>query len=1664
MLTSKDSLEIMKHCFPSWSDIRKRTNKSEGGNLLKAFSNEYDKINKAIKEYRDAFFLMNYQGLEDTIPDYLYMGLVGTTSNIHIDSFPCEVTENEDLFLNNLDTMVLARNGYILIHENLLPEGMDKVLYSVDKNQYSAEVIKVHIWNVFDEFAKFAGLERYDQETNKELSARILAQFKNFPNPTELGLKHAIQNALVSVEDVKLDQIKVQPLSDIDISDKRFNEIFEEFLNVNKDLFRTKVWNRSYWENGFSNIKYMPHAWDKPTDLSMDGVGSNDSLKVNFLENLNESNTTKVTVSGYKKDYEKIKRYVDTNRIESDIQLKLERYGDDIKPKKVEYKICACDAVKLSNPENVYIKGTRRFNGVKTIPVEDIVKDLKGINYVMHGSLEPNKKYRLKFTPKSAFSDMTIERCQLSSKQDDVDLRKEYDQYKLKNDIIRNQYIAAHITTTYSTANCDNVINSAEGMTVGGQKVDGSFDINVSGMDQQMVNYEVSCREVDITQTAYVRPLNGFKLEDNRIIDTNVDSLGTITVGGGSHPLYCNTLSLTLDKSEKGTEQGAIKVTVFVDGEVKYEQQIEQPGPIHYDFESRKRVEVIIQKYGQNTVSISGIKMSSYDIDFSMNGEHHLQHVGKIMRLPGGLDEAATLHVKIVPYTSAYPAIKYIHIGGSLHGAHYDVDVDTTGKEQPRLNIRTDCDVTLYELDGEKEVVVGEKKKYSTVTEFQNRMSEDGYIILDLSGFVNIRTASKEIGRKFQGTEKSYITLAPGESISTIDISGEIDEVVTNKSIYEYLFGDNVVDKEVFVSRTDDGKLLVRDTRNLTLEKRAITADMLDSRADTFAVTGNLPDGVTGLYYTGAGKAEIATGKDFNSGFAYISLAYTKAKKYVGYNTASLITEELDDVELINTLSPVTTFDKLHYYEIEVPENHKDTKIVFTNSQKNYSLGLDTLCINTELPAKNVNSWPLDVKQVSNKYILSNEIPLESRYVLDGEYHELQEYIVIPAEGIDVNYEISKPYRERITVKNTMVTKLKYSNVTDVKVFWDFGSEVTDYSLMGREGIILWNDNQLIEEPLIVEYKVRTPVFLTYNKKFAENIYRIIDFDEEAYRHIETKTFDSLKDGDVKVIEWKELPDKVVTKCDNPAFNASVESSILTVAQIKTENSLAIHNGYIYDSGLEYYYFNDKYQDHVDRVNAVEFHNVSRMRDRMLFHIKSHNFLPYANMEKNSIAKLTSFDMSKMPLNEVSEFNHMTSCESFNKWFTVNMKVSLTSTGSNEYGIHFKGRSGEGYAAIDISAYMKKGNIISLKLSTSDKSATVGIIRETDEKGLFFTKSMYLRMENQKTMEEYNGFRYFVIEEEPEENVRYYLVFKGKEGIIDDLISLPYTDLESMTATHVKNISKLHMEITEKAVKDTVMDVEFTADGGSYNDLIYNKETNELTTTSSIEYGLTQIGSVNLRNCQTLGADYSRGMITAVQNDAFIQTQPIFIHSKSSVYEAYVKINSIISGKYKDFNVTVYGSNSQNGYFAPLVQAQNVNVVAIPRNLITSYMYVEIIAGKSKVIYSIEVYARYAELDTMKPLVPVQKTNGSFTSKIYDLGVTGNFVFDKVVAESNNPDNVTYEIRGIREGKTDYVFTPWRKMSQDAKLDDYGMVQFRITIRGADTVVSVKDYRLVVSK
>ena len=64
-----------------------------------------------------------------------------------------------------------------------------QVIFKDKVIRYNTE--KIHVWNVFDEFATLLNIKRYENETNAELYNRILVTSGYVINSSDNGIKNA---------------------------------------------------------------------------------------------------------------------------------------------------------------------------------------------------------------------------------------------------------------------------------------------------------------------------------------------------------------------------------------------------------------------------------------------------------------------------------------------------------------------------------------------------------------------------------------------------------------------------------------------------------------------------------------------------------------------------------------------------------------------------------------------------------------------------------------------------------------------------------------------------------------------------------------------------------------------------------------------------------------------------------------------------------------------------------------------------------------------------------------------------------------------------------------------------------------------------------------------------------------------------------------------------------------------------------------------------------------------------------------------------------------------------------------------------------------------------------------------------------------------------------
>lgn len=1653
MINYKKSLNKAKGYFPSHTDFRKRTDKSIGGAVLHAMSKESDNIQDTIEEYKKDFFLLCYTGREETIPAYFFVTPVGIADKITVDGYI--ITTDVEVFYSDFSTYILYQDGFLIIHPSALEDGADSISYIVnDIYTYKSKLEYRHIWNVFDEFALFAGLKRLEDETNTELAWRTLQVFKSWPSSTNQGLKNSIKNILINYEKISDDDISIEVPTAENLAEElpSGEDVYEHITQYNRDLFRTKKWDSSLWEHSFKKLGYLAHPWDKQPKEVKNGIGFGNDVKVDYLRNFNGEDTTRAIITGYKKDRKTVYDYVRNNNIETTIPLKLTKYEDTITPKRVEFRVTASEVQKI-NAQKIFIDAFQKQTGTISYPISDLYVSSENVTQEPRNKVLANRTYRLRFMAKSAYDDMSIFKCSLQQGSQSKDLRKESGRFKFKKGVLTNSDILAHVNSTIGMKSFDNIVNVNNGFSIESTAKPAVAKIDVTGMSQAIIQYETECQEVNVTDnSSIVTASENFKLSNDgrSYTASTTDSLSTIQISLKS----CGSYSFELAKNTGNVPQGAIIVTTIIDGNATQETYT-NAATISNKFKETKDVQILIKKYGQAPVTIKNISACRYKVTLTTDkGDLVVTPMSKRLPVFSGSN---LLTVTIEAYTAFSPVVKFVHVGSSLLNAKHDIEFTPTA--DGFLDIKSSCKVALYDISSGVKLL---SDNYVTTPLYRNTSTSVGYIVLDTGSFTSIVSSSPVIQHTYKGQPFDYIELQPGEAIDNIIISGTKLSSVSSKTLSSLLYKD-AANYEVYISRATSS-FIVKNGGNTEL--KPLKREDIDGRADVVKISGEI-ESLTAMFIIDSEKDITSVGSELDRNFETLTLIPHDKQDFVAYNSIYMLSEEKRGFPLANTFYPIMSFTELYFYRIsDINAENENTSVKFiqdNGNEQNWSVGVPAkgLVAKTKVDFNNTQTYEINISYLRDRYILSNEIPLSDYYSIDGNQKELAEFIISPPEGMAIT-SIPIEVEETIYAENDGFNKLQYSNVKILSIKNSSGLLITSYDILPTEGILIWKDAALAGKSLKINYIVQKPVSIAY---VDDNLlYKEVSYSTGAYKKIgPVITINDLEDGATIPVSFDEEPDKVTVSLSNDTFESIVSPDLKSVKIIKIADTdkLAYHNGYFYDSGQEFWQFCNKYEDTTDRMANVNLENVTRLGDQFLFRMKSTNLLPHSSMNADTLTLLCELDFQKKRFENISKLNSLTACNTLSSWHGFNMDISLCSA-VNDIGINFKEKSNDvvSYAVFEITDYISKNDIISMWTSGQ---LNIYFTQETQKDNMSFTKSVCIDEDALKAFSKTQDFVYYIMKEPPSPETRYYIVIVGN-GAIDDIIIKKYTNLADMMSSHTKNINKLGFVFHEQLVPNYTHKLVFDKVGSSYKNLEINSS-NVIRPSTTVEWGLTQIERFEIDDCTFIGGDQHKDWVIATRNDTVVTTPSFYISNQASAQKVFIKVNDVFSKQLKGFTIKAYGCSFRNGKYTKFFEAQDTNIAEISGDNIPNFIKVEICMTKGQVVNSVDVYAKYVERDNVTNVASMPKNGGEILSKIYDLGDVYKFKISGVNFESNQAQNIKIYVRGFRENKYDFVATDWIEYINGSEsgiapvsFDDYRLLQFKIIVTGQDTQITIKDF------
>lgn len=1109
--------------FPRWMSIRKRPEKAVSGLYLQSVIDEQTDISKELDSFIKEFFLITYVGKESEIADYVYVVQVGSIdiSESTVTHPSLNLTVDARYWLENKSNYALYQDGYIIISTDNLPE--DKTLtYEYNGYKYGGKLSRYHIWNIFDEFALFLGLERFtdEGETNSDLLKRCFLVFQNPANSTRTGLQNTIMNCVSNNIKLEREEIKVEiPNSEnVWLSDDNFGTIYERLAQLNRDIFRTKVWGISQWEHAFKKLDYLPHQWDKKLEVYQDGTGQMGDLSVTLSQN--EEDTTNVTVRGFKRDQASINEYFHKQNIRGEIGLQLKKYSDVLRPRDVQYKITATPALKIS-PEKIFIREQSIVEGSNDIYLQDIVTNPGSIKVVNQGELEPGKTYELVFRSNGDYSDMAISKINLVDNGNVSSLISESRTMKLDDGVLKYSDVKRHVTEVSELKSYNNIVNTSDGMTLGKGSQEGSFTIDVTGCGNQNLRVDSYGEMFDVTEQTDMWTLNGLKINGYNELysDSHTAADETATL-----EMDCMGYTYTLKEAEF---QGAVNVRVFVDGKINTSLSglLTRPEePVTKVFDKLTHVKIVFTKSGDYPVTIKDIKATKYEITYELTQGSVIQGpvTAYISDVPATRQN--TLLVTVKSYDVVAPVIRFVHVGPSTSRASYTVKNITPTTQGAYLDVETNCLMSLYEIDGVARGLISDN--FTTKKYYENTSTDDvQYLEINTNAFTQILSSSKKISKTSRnGRTVSYITLNPGERISQIRVNGTTYVERARRSIKDIMGWEDRYN--IYVAKNAKG-FIVRDSNSGEEWTTHIPRESLTD-ADTFTYE-NLPEGTIGFFYVDRTKDVVTIANSTDRNFEDTFISMQTAQEYIAYNEISMykpIVGDTENVTISNTFTPILDMNQLMYYQISDVESTDGALSAITvfkkyrYSRSNYfgfpsecrkrirdiismvesktsrnkieaalselnsiyginiaysaqlvsrleellnegvwSLGQKEIYIATDFDFNNANTYGASVSSVSPVFSISNEIDLPRAIDLNGESVDIAEYIITPPNNMKVVFgSFDDTIENGLIVNEDGFNKLKYSNVSRIQALYVNGTEYNNYTLLKEEGIIVWND------------------------------------------------------------------------------------------------------------------------------------------------------------------------------------------------------------------------------------------------------------------------------------------------------------------------------------------------------------------------------------------------------------------------------------------------------------------------------------------------------------------------------------------------------------------------------------------------------------------------------
>lgn len=1636
--------------FPIWSDIRKRGTKSIGGMVVNSALEETLELEKAIQAYKDFYFLDKYQDKEEEVIAYVYAANVGTLEDLDNTSIIYNdqeyfITLDIDEFYSN-ETLAYYENGLIYIQEALYNKNnINSIILSIDDYKYTYTLERKHVWNIFDEFACFVGLERHTNESNTSLKERILFSTKNLGSNTEEGLKNAIMSELIGMfPEMQSEEIEITKLTPESLTKpyKEFNSLLDMLSSINRDVLKDKRWDLDKWSYDFKSIAFLDNVWDDVVETYQNGIGHGDDLKVVIADN---DTTTDADIVLYDKSTVKLDKYVADKHIKKNINFKLKRYENILNPIKAKYAIKASEAIDITH-ENIELSVFENNEKKESRKIEEIYKIGKGVTSVDNSKITDDKPYRLEFYSDSNFDGMKISKAKVIYKHkttgeiiESRNLLKAAPgfSYNASGELV-NTSIKKTVKSVNHFNQYENLADSKSGIVLASNRNEGKAVLNVSGLGLNLVNIDIENQLADIPKSLIKYNQFCFWREDELVFryDTNKERKFEIET-------EANIISFKL-------LEGDADVFIEIDGVTEY-FKISGNRNVEIFSESSKlspkKMKVTVISNSVITTKFSDFKYCCHTVDLKLQYGALIKD-SEGYRLPNFA--VNSLIVSMSSKTSSSPVLKSIYIGADIRQLRYKTEVIESRPNTNRIiEIKSNCLADLLHVD-----VVGntvsKTENYVPATSYK-AVQDDAWIRLNTDEYESIKEITTSVGaiHVIEESGKLYynISLKMGQTVNSVIIDGvknvPAKTITLEKMIQSYIPHFDKETDRIYACKLCKGLLVAdNDPDNPKLTIVNIKSNIFTGINASYYKFTKLPN-TLGIVFNND-TSEIHS-SETNLPFNSISFMPGGTKVYQAINEANIYTGEVRGIKILNNFSPILNSSALMYYQVEPFESNVKYEVKFSSTIEsdnsfddllNWSVGLKDIAIKTPIDLSNTENYEISELEVTDEVLLSRHIELQKSYKI-GDNREVftNRYMIIPESGTVLyerysdNQNQSLIVQEEIIMEEDGFTKLAYSNI-DEMLYTGFspysGSNellVKDFELLKDEGIILWTNKDYINasRKVYLRYTIKNPIAILLDEDL---LYKAIGYNVDAYDEVGRFKIAGVDDGyrfDLRQIDNYQDVDMVYTICSSPAFQADGFNDILTFKKTVNRDTILVRTGYYYINGKEYYLFPSKDEIVLDEEKYIDMENVELSGEEITLFKRTDNYVRNSEMLFRGMNELYNFDASKSQVKGVSAINSITACDSFNSWNVFGTKMVLKD-GLNQLGISFMPEIPNGYAYIELTDYLEKGdNYLSF---WAEKSLEVFIGEEKKYLGLNFPDSISIKI-GQEIPYRDDEIRTITIKQD--DNKKYYLIVKG-QGTIDDIILS--NDISSISA-HTKNIDLLGLSINEGFKQGQKHRVFLNSNKDAINKGAALTKDGYVKTASNMYWGISPLKSYDSKEdfatCSTENIHFENSYVRTGRTEGYIETAPIYLDNPMTIKRVIVKANEIGFDDMRGFKIQILSSNTREGVYMP-INTFNDNYGYVYGDALLKYIKIKVTMPDNKFLNNLNIYAEYKSTEANAPKV-LMPSSGELITKIYDAQYSTDYRIREIsIADISNINDVEIQVRASKEDYSADVWHPWQTL------------------------------------